>query len=683
MPVHGVFKETSTTTKTRPVFNASAKSTSGYALNDALHVGPNLYPPLADILVKFRRHVIRVTADISKMFREILLNQEYRELHRFLLRQPSGKIVDCRMERVTFGVASSPFLATQSRRYLAQLHATSHPQAANAINKEFYVDDYVSGADTIEEANQLRIELCDLLAKAGMTLCKWRSNSEDFLALTPAHLREKDGTVLHLSQSQSPKALGIHWDVQTDSLHITVPSIDHHKESKVTKRLMASISAGVFDILGLFAPAIIPARVLLQQTWKLNLSWDKPVPPDIKDKWNAWTLEIPKILSHAISRRLTSQGKPVFVSLHGFSDASSMAYGAAVFLRAVQEDGSISSALVVAEARVLPVKHTTIPRAELLGAHLLAKLLAHTSNILQVSQLHAWTNSAIVLHWLSKPASQHADRFVANRVQNVQDLLPSTTLRHVPTQDNPADLASRGVTATELIAAPLWWCGPSWLSLPPDKWPVTKLTRPKEATSVLSISVSFDMDSSQSKFLTTLWSRFSSFYFLTRIIAWIRRFAHNSKKDSLKTSSNVLTSTEIENAKVLLFILAQQQSYPEVFSALKSYKALPKSHSLSKFIIIQDQGLLIAQSRVHNPRKLSQPIRLIPLHSKSTFTKLFRRTLYTSHRHPGISALHSIIASKLPSLSLSSSLSLSLFQFPLSFSRHTITTIIFAQTIHL
>ncbi len=119
MPVHGVFKDTSTTTKIRPVFDASAKTNSGYTLNDTLHVGPNLYPPLVDILIKFRKHTVGISADLSKMFREILLNKDYRNLHRFLLCQPSGQIVDCRMERVTFGVASSPFLATQILCYLA------------------------------------------------------------------------------------------------------------------------------------------------------------------------------------------------------------------------------------------------------------------------------------------------------------------------------------------------------------------------------------------------------------------------------------------------------------------------------------------------------------------------------------------------------------------------------------
>ena len=112
LPVHGVFKDSSSTTKVRPVFDASAKSTPGHSLNDLLEIGPNLYPHLADVLFKFRQHRIGLTSDISKMFREILLDPRHQDFHRFIVRQANGQVVDCRMARVTLGVASSPYLAT-------------------------------------------------------------------------------------------------------------------------------------------------------------------------------------------------------------------------------------------------------------------------------------------------------------------------------------------------------------------------------------------------------------------------------------------------------------------------------------------------------------------------------------------------------------------------------------------
>ncbi len=211
LPVHTVSKPSSTTTKLRAVFDASAKTTNGVVLNDILLPGPNLYPVLLDALIRFRKYAIGISADISKMFREILLHPSERDLHRFVVKMENDELVDCRMKRLTFGVTSSPFLATKV------LYCSSHPNAARAIEKDFYVDDFLAGADTVEEAWALHVELCDLLSKAGMTLRKWRTNSKYMRLKIPKELSETSPLTL-TTPKQAPKALGIHWDVVSDSL---------------------------------------------------------------------------------------------------------------------------------------------------------------------------------------------------------------------------------------------------------------------------------------------------------------------------------------------------------------------------------------------------------------------------------------------------------------------------------
>ena len=69
MPIHAVWKESSTTTKLRVVFDASAKSTSGSSLNDQFLVGPTVHPPLIDVLIRFQCHKVVITVDVSKMYR--------------------------------------------------------------------------------------------------------------------------------------------------------------------------------------------------------------------------------------------------------------------------------------------------------------------------------------------------------------------------------------------------------------------------------------------------------------------------------------------------------------------------------------------------------------------------------------------------------------------------------------
>ncbi len=425
LPVHGVFKEASTTTKVRA--DASARSSSGHSLNDTLLPGPNLYPPLQDILLRFRRFPIGMSADISKMFREILLNPEENDFHRFLMRDQDGRITDCRMDHLTFGVKCSPFLATQVLHTLAHLHSTSHPLASSAILNNFYVDDFLAGAVNVEAAGALQREISDLLSKAEMTLRKWRSNSASLLETIPFELHDSAPSVQLQPPSRSPKALGVHWDVNSDSLHISISEIPP-PTTDVTKRSIASATAGVFDVLGLFSPAILPARVLFQESWKRSLPLDEPIPEDMATSWSTWVEDLHSVNGHAIPRRLNIPSGVCSEELLCFCDASSYAYGVAIYLRATSPDGTSTVSLVTAKSRVLPVRPVTIPKSELLGAHLLARLLSHTASVLDVPlcQVHAWTDSEIVLYWLPKSPPQ-LDRFVTNRIHSIQELLPSVT----------------------------------------------------------------------------------------------------------------------------------------------------------------------------------------------------------------------------------------------------------------
>ena len=112
MPMHAVRKESSITTKVRAVFDTSAKTSTGTSLNDILLIGPTVHPPLVDILIRFRMHRIALIADVSRMYRAILLNESDKDLHRFVWRNnPKAPLTDYRMTRVTFGVSASSFIA--------------------------------------------------------------------------------------------------------------------------------------------------------------------------------------------------------------------------------------------------------------------------------------------------------------------------------------------------------------------------------------------------------------------------------------------------------------------------------------------------------------------------------------------------------------------------------------------
>ena len=152
LPMHSVRKESSTTTKLRAVFDASAKSSTGTSLNDTLLVGPTIHPPLVDVLLRFCLHRIALTTDVSKMYRAIELVESDRDLHRFVWRSsPSECLQDFRMTRVTFGVSASSFAANMAVKQNANDFSLDYPQAANVVDNSFYVDDGLTGADSPKE----------------------------------------------------------------------------------------------------------------------------------------------------------------------------------------------------------------------------------------------------------------------------------------------------------------------------------------------------------------------------------------------------------------------------------------------------------------------------------------------------------------------------------------------------
>ena len=107
----------------------------------------------------------------------------------------------------------------------------------------------------------MRQELNEIMSKGAMTLRKWRSNSSELLLTIPEELKESGDLIIAAGPGECFKTLGLHY-TGSDSLYISTPAIDNNKTP--TKHQIASIVAKVFDILGWFAPAILPAKILLQ-----------------------------------------------------------------------------------------------------------------------------------------------------------------------------------------------------------------------------------------------------------------------------------------------------------------------------------------------------------------------------------------------------------------------------------
>ena len=171
----------------------------------------------------------------------------------------------------------------------------------------------------------------------------------------------------------------------------------------MTKRSLVSDIAKMFDALGWYSPAIVKAEVLLQTLWLEGIGLDDSVPNAILEEWSKWRRELRLLSTHCIPRcYYPKEATIVSTQLHGLSDASEKAYAAVVYLRMEDTNGMIHTSLAMSKTQVAPIKRITIPRLELSGALILAQLLFHYKQVLDIplSSMYAWTDSTIVLSWI-------------------------------------------------------------------------------------------------------------------------------------------------------------------------------------------------------------------------------------------------------------------------------------------
>ena len=184
----------------------------------------------------------------------------------------------------------------------------------------------------------------------------------------------------------------------------------------------------------------------MRDLWLSKTSWDEPVTAECERSWHNWDKQLPCLNEITIPRWNSYSPKARFFEVHGFADASKNAFGSAIYLRIGLDDKSITS-LQTAKGKTASLKWACTPRLELAAAHLMARLVRSYLSSLHCtpSSVHLWTDSKIVLCWLSKPPSTW-ETFVAKRCSAIHELVPNACWHHVKSKEDPADIVSRGCT---------------------------------------------------------------------------------------------------------------------------------------------------------------------------------------------------------------------------------------------
>ncbi|RLU19666.1 hypothetical protein DMN91_008223 [Ooceraea biroi] len=184
----------------------------------------------------------------------------------------------------------------------------------------------------------------------------------------------------------------------------------------------------------------------MQELWVIRLEWDEDLPHELTCRWRSYLQGLTFVSAITIPRWLGYSDSVLDVEIHGFADASQLAMATVVYLRVLRDLDDIHVRLVCSKTRVAPPKHVTIPRLELCAAVLLVRLVTQVRKTLRFEEAstHLWTDSTVALLWIRSHPSRWKN-YVRNRVSKIQEL-SNSRWHHVPGDQNPADIVSRGTT---------------------------------------------------------------------------------------------------------------------------------------------------------------------------------------------------------------------------------------------
>lgn len=255
--------------------------------------------------------------------------------------------------------------------------------------------------------------------------------------------------------------LGLKWNPISDVFNMSIKEFPQNPVT--TKRILLSEIASLYDPLGWIAPVIIKTKQLLQETWPLQLKWDDVLPDNITNEWNKVKREL-KIIENISIPRWVHTTRETKSYLIGFCDASEQAYAAAIYVKTINNRNEVNVSLLIAKSKVAPLKQLTIPKLELCGALLLARLAKHVTNSINIKfeKIYMWTDSKITLAWIQGNPKRWKI-FVANKIIKINSIIDKDNWHHVSSEENPVDCASRGLHPKEIVDHKLWWKGPRFL----------------------------------------------------------------------------------------------------------------------------------------------------------------------------------------------------------------------------
>ncbi len=602
LPHHPVIREDSVTTKIRPVFDGSAKGGGCPSLNDALECGPNLNPELLAVLMRFRQFPIVWIADITKAFLQIELTEEDAEAVRFLwVDDPSrmnARVIEFRWNRVPFGLTCSPFILRAVLMNLVDRYEPERDDMRMNLLNQLYVDDWIAGANTTEEAKRIILEGINVLGGANMQFVKWLTNSEELRTLMPEQFIDQGSVQIGQSVGSTAdpcKVLGMRWDTEKDEFYFDPSGVVKalKESSSFTKRQTLSIQSRLFDPMGLLSPVVMSFKIILRAIAqrKPAIKWDEIVPEEITKRWVKLIKSLSALSDFRVPRCVAPAGLEG-AQVHVFCDASVDGLGTVAYVRTA--DGQCN--LLASRSRISPPGRTmTLPRLELIACEMGAQLADYIvqAQSYKDCEFHMWTDAMVALAWIRGDPNRW-DSLVRNRVLKIMKYTKIDMWRHVPGLENPADAVSRGLLASKLLDLEIWKHGPAWLAGEPLGWPATDYAGEEAAEQEAERCAPVKVMAVQVKepgLMARLGTAAERYDKLKRIVAWGRR-SWMPEPGLLPKNVRIefegktvclepLSAQEIRDAGRDIIQATQKEAFPEEYEMLKSGRKVSRQSRLA------------------------------------------------------------------------------------------------------
>ena len=630
----------------------------------------------------FRKNIVGLTADIGKAFLMVGIQDDQRDFLRFLwFDDPSlenPKIIHLKFTRLVFGLRPSPAILGATIQHHLKLYKQSDPEMFKLLEQSFYVDDLLTGESNDEKALAIYHRAKKLMAEGGFNLRKWKTKSLELQraiaeseSVTGSNGASRDNKEDDESYAKSNsqgfsantpidedifvKVLGMNWNTHDDEIIFSFAELYKYASSlPLTKRSVLKVTAKIYDPMGFLTPLTVEMKILFQELCIEKTNWDTELKGESLRKWKSFLQDLILIDCYHILRCYFAR-QPVDIQLHGFSDASERAYAAVVYIRSTYSDGQVEVRLVASKSRVALIKRQTIPRLELSGALILARLVNKLKSLDIESPVVLWTDSMTTLCWIKN--ERVWKQYVGQRVDEIRSLTSKDPWRHRPGEINPADLPSRGLTAKELSTSNTWWNGPSFLLYPVNQWP--EMFQPAQAEeeeiqreaiktekvithSIVNTGTSESLDRGIDKIVDI--EHYSNITTLFRVTAYVIRFVNTLKKrmrsESQGNLSNELTADELRNSETLWIKSVRANAFVDELAFLnrKNSKSTPPIRVAQFGLFLSEDQTIRCKGRLSNaplPTFSKSPI-LLP--AKHAFVKLLIKQTHDQVKHSGINA---------------------------------------------